>query len=304
MRVVSFLPSGTEIVAALGYVDAIVGVSHECDFPPAVRDRLVVTSSSIDSTATPDEIDRSVRDLVAATRPLYDVREDRVRALAPDVLVTQTVCDVCAVSEDDVRALATRLRPRPEVVTLDATTLDGIFDDVRRVASALGNAERGEALIAGLRARMHAVHETLKAARAPRPRVAVVEWTAPLFAAGHWVPEMVYRAGGEDVLAEPGEHSRVRTLESVREADPEIVVIAPCGFDLARAAADAERILATPEWAWARGRQVWALDANALLSRPGPRVVDGIETLAAVFHPGLFGPVMPPNGQRILSGSA
>jgi len=304
MRVVSFLPSATEIVAALGYADAIVGVSHECDFPPAVRTRDVVTSSAIDATAAPDRIDRTVRDLVEAGRPLYDVREARVRALAPDLMVTQVVCDVCAVSEDEVRGLATRLQPRPEVVTLGATTLDGIFDDIRRVATALGDVGRGDALVERMRARMRAVHETLEAARAPRPRVAVVEWTDPLFAAGHWVPEMVYRAGGEDVLAEPGEHSRVRTLDSVRAADPEIVVIAPCGFDLARAAADAERILATPEWEWARDRQVWAVDANAFLSRPGPRVVDGIELLAAVFNPSLFGAVIPPNGRRIDSGAA
>jgi len=291
VRVVSFLPSATEIVAALGHVDDIVGVSHECDFPAAVRSREVVTSSAIDSHAAPLEIDVAVRDFVDTGRPLYDVREDRVRALAPDVMVTQVVCDVCAVSEDDVRALATRLSPRPEVVTLGGTTLDGIFDDIRRVATALGVTDRADALIERSRARMRAVHETLKAARAPRPRVAVIEWTDPVFAAGHWVPEMVYRAGGEDVLAEPGEHSRTRTLDVVRAADPEIILIAPCGFDLDRAAADASRVLAMDDWAWARDKQVWAVDANAFLSRPGPRVVDGIELLARILHPSLFPPV-------------
>jgi iron complex transport system substrate-binding protein len=290
VRVVSFLPSATEIVAALGHLDAIVGVSHECDFPPAVRSLEVVTSSAIDSRATPGEIDTAVRDFVDTGRPLYDVREERVRALAPDLMVTQIVCEVCAVSEGDVRALAAQLRPRPEVVTLGATTLDGIFDDITRVAAALNVAERADALIERARERMREVHETLKAARAPRPRVAVIEWTDPIFAAGHWVPEMVYRAGGEDVLAEPGEHSRTRTLDSVRAADPEFLLIAPCGFDLDRAAADGDRALATDEWAWARGKQVWALDANAFLSRTGPRVIDGIEVLAAVFHPALFGP--------------
>ena len=289
MRVISFLPSATEIVAALGHLDDIVGVSHECDFPPTVRSREIVTSSAIDSTAMPGAIDVAVRDFVDTGRPLYDVRAQRVAELAPDVMVTQVVCDVCAVSEGDVRALAARLQPSPEVVTLGATTLDGIFDDIRSVASALGVNDRADALIEQFRARMRAVHETLKSARAPRPRVAVIEWTDPLFAAGHWVPEMIYRAGGEDVLAQPGEHSTTRFVDAVRNADPEFVLIAPCGFDLERAAADAQQALAKDEWAWARGKQVWALDATAFLRRPGPRVVDGIELLAQVFHPSLFG---------------
>lgn len=299
MRVVSFLPSATEIVAALGHLDAIVGVSHECDYPADVRSRQVVTSSAIDSRAAPGTIDTAVRDFVDTGRPLYDVREDRVRALAPHVMVTQVVCDVCAVSEGDVRALATRLTPTPEVVTLGATTLDGIFDDIHRVAVALGVADRAEELAARSRERMRTVHETLKAARAPRPRVAVIEWTDPIFAAGHWVPEMVRRAGGIDVLAQPGEHSTTRTMDAMREADPELVLVGPCGFDLERAAQDAERVAAKEEWAWARERQVWAVDANSFLSRPGPRVIDGIELLAQILHPTLFGPPAPGSARLI-----
>lgn len=289
MRVISFLPSATEIVAALGHTDAIVGVSHECDYPPVVRSRDVVTSSAIESKAAPGIVDGQVRDLVDGGQPLYDVREDRVRALAPDLMITQVVCDVCAVSEGEVRAVAARLEPRANVVTLGATTLDGIFDDIRRVAVALSVEDRADALVADARSRMRAVHVTLKAARAPRPRVAVIEWTDPLFAAGHWVPEMVHRAGGVDVLAKPGEHSSARTHDVVRAADPEILIIGPCGYDLVRAVGDAERVLGLPEWSWARGRRVWAVDANAFLSRPGPRVVDGIEVLARIFNPGLFG---------------
>ena len=299
MRVVSFLPSATEIVAALGHLDAIVGVSHECDYPADVRSRQVVTSSAIDSRAAPGTIDTAVRDFVDTGRPLYDVREDRVRALAPHVMVTQVVCDVCAVSEGDVRALATRLTPTPEVVTLGATTLDGIFDDIHRVAVALGVADRAEELAARSRERMRTVHETLKAARAPRPRVAVIEWTDPIFAAGHWVPEMVRRAGGIDVLAQPGEHSTTRTMDAMREADPELVLVGPCGFDLERAAQDAERVTAKQEWAWARERQLWAVDANSFLSRPGPRVIDGIELLAQILHPTLFGSPAPTSARLI-----
>jgi len=299
VRVVSFLPSATEIVAALGQLDAIVGVSHECDYPADVRSRQVVTSSAIDSRAAPGTIDTAVRDFVDTGRPLYDVREDRVRALAPHVMVTQVVCDVCAVSEGDVRALATRLTPTPEVVTLGATTLDGIFDDIHRVAVALGVADRAEELAARSRERMRTVHETLKAARAPRPRVAVIEWTDPIFAAGHWVPEMVRRAGGIDVLAQPGEHSTTRTMDAMREADPELVLVGPCGFDLERAAQDAERVTAKQEWAWARERQLWAVDANSFLSRPGPRVIDGIELLAQILHPTLFGSPAPTSARLI-----
>jgi iron complex transport system substrate-binding protein len=290
VRVVSFLPSATEIVAALGHLDDIVGISHECDYPADVRSREIVTSSAIDSKAAPGEIDIAVRDFVDSGRPLYDVREDRVRALAPNVMVTQIVCDVCAVSEGDVRALATRLTPSPEVVTLGATTLDGIFDDIHRVAVALGVADRADVLAVRARERMRVVHETLKAAQAPRPRVAVIEWTDPIFAAGHWVPEMVRRAGGIDVLAQPGEHSTTRTMDAVRDADPEIILVGPCGFDLERAAADAERVMRMDDWSWTRGRQIWAVDANSFLSRPGPRVIDGIELLAQILHPTLFGP--------------
>ena len=299
MRVVSFLPSATEIVAALGQLDAIVGISHECDYPPGVLSRDVVTSSSIDSAALPGEIDVQVRDFVDTGRALYDVREDRVRALAPDVMVTQVVCDVCAVSEDDVRAVAARLAPRPEVVTLGATTLDGIFDDIQRVAEALGVSARGVELVERARSRMRAVHEQLKAAGAPRPRVAVIEWTDPIFAAGHWVPEMVRRAGGIDALAQPGEHSTTRTLVQVRDANPDVILVAPCGFDLERAAADAGHLLANADWAWARETQVWALDANSFLSRPGPRVVDGIELLARVLHSTLFGAPSPSAARRL-----
>jgi iron complex transport system substrate-binding protein len=299
VRVVSFLPSATEIVAALGQLDAIVGISHECDYPPDVRSRDVVTSSSIDSVAAPGEIDVQVRDHVATGRALYDVREDRVRALAPDLMVTQVVCDVCAVSEGDVRALATQLSPPPEVVTLGATTLDGIFSDIQRVADALGVTARGEELVERARSRMRVVHERLKAVRAPRPRVAVIEWTDPIFAAGHWVPEMIRRAGGVDVLAEPGEHSTTRTLAQVRDASPEVILVAPCGFDLQRAAIDANRLLTTAEWVWARETQVWALDANSFLSRPGPRVVDGVELLAQVLHATLFGAPSSSAAQRL-----
>jgi iron complex transport system substrate-binding protein len=179
------------------------------------------------------------------------------------------------------------------VLTLSATSLDGVLDDIVAVGNAMGRAEDAARFVADARSRMRQVHETLKAAKAPRPRVAVIEWGDPIYAAGHWVPEMVKRAGGIDVLATPGEHSVVKTLDQVRAADPEIILIAPCGYDLPRAVAEAERLLALEDWAFARGRQVFALDANAFASRPGPRLIDGIEVMARLFNPQLFSPLDP-----------
>lgn len=293
MRVVSLLPSATEIVAALGAMEHLVGVTHACDHPPMVASRARVTTTAVDAHAAPGVIDAQVRDITARGEPLYTLLEDRIRALHPDLLLTQALCEVCAVMETDVRALAARLSPPPRVVTLSATTFDGVLDDITRVGAALDLPDEAEEFVAGARARLRTVHETLKAATAPRPRVAVIEWGEPIYAAGHWVPEMVRRAGGTDVLAKPGEHSVVVTLDAVRSADPRIILIAPCGYDLAAATAEGERLLARPEWAWALsgGRQVFAVDANAFASRPGPRLVDGVEVFARCFNPGLFTPL-------------
>ena len=288
MRILSLLPSATEIVAALGRLDALVGVTHECDHPPAVRALPRVTASAVDAAAAPGEVDAAVRALSAGGASIFTLDERRIAALAPDGVLTQQLCEVCAVSETEVRRLARTLPSAPRVVTLAGTTLDGVLQDVRAVGEAIGAAAEAEALVATLRDRMRTVHEALKAARAPRPRTAVVEWGDPVYAAGHWVPEMVRRAGGIDVLAQPGEHSRPRTVAEVEAADPELLLVAPCGYDVARSADEARRLLARDEWAWARGRRVWAVDANAVVSRPGPRLVDGIEAFAAMIAPGLF----------------
>jgi iron complex transport system substrate-binding protein len=258
-----------------------------------------VTSSAVPTHAPPAEVDAAVRDLAATGAPLFALDEAAISALGPDVLLTQALCDVCAVWEGDVRAVAARLAPPPAVVTLGGTTLDGVCDDALRVAEALGRPAAGAALVAALRARLGAVHEALKAARAPRPRVAVVEWTSPVFLAGHWGPEMVRRAGGADVLGTAGAHSVTTSVDALAAADPEVVLVAPCGYDLARAATEARSLLAEPAWAWLAGRAVWALDANAYLSRPGPRLVDGVELMARVFHPALFGAPDPARAARV-----
>jgi iron complex transport system substrate-binding protein len=293
MRIISLLPSATEIVATLGGTGELVGVTHCCDYPAEAASRERVTRTAIDGDAAPGAVDAQVREITASGAPLYTLEEERIQALTPDLILTQALCEVCAVMETDVRAVAARLSPAPQVLTLSATSLDGVFDDIVAVGTAMGRADAAAAFVAEARARMRRVHETLKAAQAPRPRVAVIEWGDPIYAAGHWVPEMVKRAGGIDVLAVPGEHSVVKTLAQVRAADPEIILIAPCGYDLPRAVVEAERLLALDAWAFARDRQVFALDANAFASRPGPRLVDGIEVMARLFNPQLFSPLDP-----------
>lgn len=289
MRIVSLLPSATEIVAALGALDQLVGVTHACDYPRQIAHLPRLTSTHVDSAAPPDVIDRDVRAGAEHGAPLYEVNDTLLASLRPDVIVTQALCDVCAVRETDVRAVAARLSPAPRVVTLSGTSIDGIFRDIASVADAIGVPDEAEELIAGLRSRLRHVHERLRGARAPRPRVAVLEWTDPVFTAGHWVPEMVHRAGGVDALAAPGAHSRTIGVAEVASAAPEVLVFAPCGYDLVRATREAKQALDAAGWAWAREKAAWALDANALASRPGPRVVDGVETIARVLHPELFG---------------
>lgn len=291
LRILSLLPSATEIVAALGASDQLVGITHECDYPAAIRSRERVTECAIDSLAAPAAIDAQVREITGQGLPLYTLRETAIAALRPDLIFTQALCEVCAVMETDVRALAARLTPEPRVVSLSATSLDAVFADIAAVGAALQLGSKAEDLIAGFRGRLHTVHDTLKAARAPRPRVAVIEWGDPIFAGGHWVPEMVRRAGGIDVLATAGEHSKVVTLDAIIAADPEIVLIAPCGYGLDRAVSETQRLLAMQEWRFLQARPVWALDANALTSRPGPRLVDGIEVMARIFNPSLFTPI-------------
>lgn len=291
MRVISLLPSATEIVDALGAMQQLVGVTHCCDYPPQVDSRARVTRTAIDADAAPGTVDAQVRAITASGAPLYTLEADRITALKPDLILTQALCEVCAVMETDVQAVAARLTPVPQVLTLAASTLDGVLEDIIAVGRAMGLSEVAEQFVTVARTRMHTVHATLKAAQAPRPRVAVIEWGNPIYAAGHWVPEMVKRAGGIDVLAKPGEHSVIVTLDAVRAADPEVILIAPCGYDLDRSVLEAARLLALPEWEWARERRVCALDANAFASRPGPRLVDGVEVMARLFNPELFSPV-------------
>ena len=288
-RVVSLLPAATEIVAALGAVGQLVGVTHECDHPRDVATLPRVTSSAVDRDATSAAIDAEVRALASTGAPVFGFDAERFATLAPQVVLTQSLCDVCALPESEVDHAIAALDVAPSVVTLGGTTLEGVWNDVRRVGVAIGRRDEAEALLASLDARMRHVHETLKAARAPRPRVAVIEWLDPLFVAGHWSPELVRRAGGVDVLAQPGAHSVQVDVDAVRAATPEILLFAPCGFDIDRAVRETTALLARDEWQWASACARWVLDGNALTSRPGPRLVDAIETIAAIVAPTLFG---------------
>jgi iron complex transport system substrate-binding protein len=300
-RILSLLPAATEIVAALGAIDQLVGITHECDHPAEVARLPRVTSSAVNREAGSAEIDAEVRALSSSGAAVFAMDVALVALLAPDLLLTQSVCDVCALPESEVDRAMSALTTQPGRITLGATTLDGVWDDVRRVADALGRREEGAALAAALQQRMRVVHDTLKAAMAPRPRVAVIEWLDPLFVAGHWTPELVRRAGGIDVLAEPGSHSVPIDVGAVRAANPDVILFAPCGFDVERAERESRALLATPEWDLARGTESWALDGNALTSRPGPRLVEAIEVMAAVFAPELFA---APAGQyaRVVCG--
>lgn len=300
-RIISLLPSATELVAALGVADALVAISHECDFPAEVMHLPRVTASALDRDASSADIDATVRGLAASGRPVFVLDASDVVRLAPTVILTQSLCDVCAVSEGDVRDIADLVSPAPMIVPLVGTTLDGVWEDITTVGAAIGRSGQAADLLASIAHRLRRVHETLEAARAPRPRVAVLEWLDPLFAAGHWTPELVRRAGGIDVLAVPGAHSVPISMNQLRAADPELILFAPCGFDVERSAREARALLATSEWSWAREREAWALDGNALTSRPGPRLTDAMEVIASIVAPALFAPPPVQYARRVNS---
>lgn len=287
-RIISLLPAGTEIVAALGAFDELVAITHECDYPPEVVQLPRVTSSAVDRDASSLDIDGAVRRNVASGVPMFALDADDVVRLAPTVILTQALCEVCAVSEGDVRDIAQLVSPAPQIVRLSGTTLDGVWVDVGNVAKAIGQPEQAATVLESISTRLLLVHQALKRAQARRPRVAVIEWLDPLFSAGHWTPDVVRRAGGIDAIAEPGAHSVRMTVDQVREAAPELLLFAPCGFDVERAEREATALLATDEWAWARDIDAWAIDGNALTSRPGPRLADAVEVIASIIAPALF----------------
>jgi iron complex transport system substrate-binding protein len=286
MRIVSLVPNGTEILFALGAGDEVVGVSHECDFPAEARRRPVLTGSALPAALGAAEVDRAVSAQLASGESLYTLDEARIAALEPDLIVTQQLCPVCAVSTAQVNSAVAPLPHCPELLSLDPTTLTGVLADIERVGERIGRRAAAAALVAALERRLADVRR--RVAGRPRPRVLALEWLDPPFVGGHWVPEMIAAAGGEDIAAAPGAHSARRTWDDLARLDPDLLVAMPCGFDAAGAAAQVAAIAARPEWQRLRAvrdGRVHPVDANGCFSRPGPRLLDGIEQLAAIFHP-------------------
>lgn len=292
MRLVSLLPSATEIVYALGLGDDLVGVTFECDEPSTARsDKEVVVGGRDTSGMTPAEIDRYVRDQLGRGGDLYTLHAGALARLRPDLILTQDLCRVCALPSGQVTEALDHLGCRADVLSLDPYTLDEVLGTILAVGERTGVPDRAERVVGGLRGRLARV--AARVAGRPRPRVAVVEWTDPPFAAGHWIPDLVTAAGGEPVAALPGQRSAQVTWPQIDAAGPDLVIVAPCGYHLAGAVAQAAVVTAALP-----GVPVWAIDADSLVVRPGPRLVDGVEAIAAIAHPGAV-PV-PPEGRIAL----
>jgi iron complex transport system substrate-binding protein len=291
MRIVSLLASGTELVAALGLGEALVGRSHECDHPAWVKRLPVLSQPAFDVHGTSLEIDTRVRERLRAGLPLYTVDEVQLAALAPDFIITQTHCEVCAVSPGDLaHGVAARLE-RQQVVALQTGTVEGILEGFARVAQVLGVAEAGRTLVADLRARVATVADRTR--DLPKPRVACLEWIDPLFEMGNWGPEIVELAGGRSLLSAPGAHSTTLPFEALAEADPDVVVVAPCGFDLARTLDELPALTRKPGWQAlraVRGGRAYAADGNFYFNRSGPMLFETPEILAEMLHPEVFAP--------------
>jgi iron complex transport system substrate-binding protein len=281
MRIVSLVPSATEMLFALGVGDEVTAVTHECDYPAAVLDLPKVTRDVIGPGLAPAEIDRAVRELTEQGRAIYELDEAALRRLQPDLIVTQALCAVCAVSYDDVRAIADRLEPRPEVLSLDPHTLGEMLGDVRTLAQATDRKDAGVDLVQDAASRIDRVRLAVRAAQPVS--VAALEWLDPVFIAGHWTPQLIEYAGGHDLLGMAGEHSERRTWDEVRAAEPEVVIVMPCGYDADRALEEAYAYADELESLGAR--RVVAVDAAGLFSRPGPRLIEGLELLGHILHP-------------------
>lgn len=280
MRVVTLLPGATEIVAALGAGQMLAGVSHECDYPAWVRSLPRLTSTPLDPSQPGAAIDAQVRQLREAGRAVIQVEADALARLAPDLVITQDLCEVCAVADGVVHRLADVMARPPQVLSLTGRTVPGVLADIRRVAKALDLTPQGDALAAELRDRL----DRLAPRPATRRRVICIEWLAPLYLAGHWVPELVAAAGGLDVGAQPGAHSALWSWADAMELEPELAVVMLCGFDLARARQELDRLGTREEARLLGSIPVWLLDGNAYTSRPGPRIVDGAERIRAAIR--------------------
>jgi iron complex transport system substrate-binding protein len=290
MRICSLLPSATEILYALGLGDSVVGVTHECDFPAAAAKKPALIRPRVDPHAPSDEIDREVRELVERGESIYAVDAELLRSLEPDLIVTQDLCHVCAASPDDLATALTRLPKKPRVLALTPHSLADVWADILRTGEATQRRREAQALALTLEQKVAAI--AAKVARSgSRPRVLCLEWLDPYYVGGHWVPEMVASAGGEDVLGRAGEPSCRVSAEEIAATAAELIVVMPCGFSVVRAAAEFSAAPLPDGWSnlpAIRDGRVFAVDANSYFSRPGPRLADGVALLAHLCHPDLF----------------
>ena len=306
-RIISLIASATEIVCALGFESELVGRSHECDFPESVKRLPVCTEPKFDTEGTSLEIDQRVKAILSgalsegrlatAVLPseealsIYRVHANLLKELKPDIIITQSQCEVCAVSLKDVeRAVCEMIDSQPKIVSLEPNVLSDIWKDIHLVAEALEVPDRGQSLIDRFRKRMNAISEKAHTLRA-RPTVALIEWIEPLMAAGNWMPELVELAGGENLFGEAGKHSPWMKWRDIVKKDPDVVIVAPCGFDIARSRKDLpvlKRKLEWPHLKAVQGGQVYVVDGNQYFNRPGPRVVESLEILAEILHPKMF----------------
>jgi iron complex transport system substrate-binding protein len=281
MRIDSLVPSATEMLFALGLGPGVVAVTHECDYPAAALELPKITRDMLPAGLSAVEIDAAVKERTLAGESIYELDTDALHELEPDLIVTQALCSVCAVSYDDVRAIAEEIGTQPLVIALDPHTVGEVLGDARTLAQATGRQDAAVELVRDAAARIDRVRLAVRGAR--RPRVVALEWLDPPFAAGHWTPQLIEFAGGEDMLGLSGENSEQRTWEEVAAAQPDVVVVMPCGYDAEIAHREAE--MHRDELAALGAGEVVAVDASAYFSRPGPRIVDGLELLAYVLHP-------------------
>jgi iron complex transport system substrate-binding protein len=289
MRIVSLLPSATEMVAALGLTDQLVGTSHDCDYPPEIRSRPVLSEAIVTTDLPSGVIETRIRGQVHKGKSVYHLDDRQLAQLRPDLILTQELCSVCAPSYTLVQQAAKLLDTAPKIVSLEPLGLLDILDNILLVGELAGRTAQAEALASSLRARIDRVRS--RAVGLPRPRVTCIEWLDPIYVAGHWVPEMVEIAGGDDVLARPREPSFVAAWNQIVAADPAVIVVMPCGFDVPRTRREIRLLTTRPGWDTlraVRSHRVYLTDASAYFNRPGPRIVDGLEILAAILQPDAF----------------
>lgn len=290
-RIISLLPAATEIVCALGLEENLVGRSHECDFPEAVKQLPVCSEANIPDNLSSADIDKKVKELLYDALSIYTVNREKIKSLAPDVVITQAQCEVCAVSLDDVEAaLKNYLDKQVEIISLQPNSLNDILSDIKVTAFALGVPEKGDQLIEELQERVDIIRHKLKFIDA-KPTVACIEWLEPLMVSGNWIPELVDIAGGTSILAEPGKHSPFVQWTDIQQADPDIILAMPCGFSIERTMKEMHLLLQQPGFAdlkAVKNNRIYIADGNQYFNRPGPRIVDSIEILAELIHPKQF----------------